>query len=131
MATLNTRRISWYLGALLFTLALGYSLFQAEAMLRGPSLTLLAPQNGAVVHEPFVTVRGTAEHAYSLHMGARPIQTREDGSFAEPFLLAEGYNHIPLVAEDRFGAKTETALEIMYEPASTVAVQNGEHMVKR
>lgn len=131
----HTIRFSWYTGALLFSLALGYGIFQAHDLLTGPSLTLLAPQNGAVVYEPFVVIEGYTKHATTLHMGARPILTREDGSFREPFLLAEGYNKIPLLAEDRFGTQKEASLEIVYDASAqgrnTGALPSSEHVVKK
>ncbi len=103
-----------------FLLVAGYAYYESRGILAGPSIAV----TGRVmeVHESFIKIEGKADRISSLSMNGNPISITEDGSFSEGFALAPGYNRITLTASDRYGKKTEKAIEVIYTPsASTTA----------
>jgi hypothetical protein len=45
----------------------------------------------------------------------RPLYTDIKGNFSEKLLLSPGYNIIKIVAEDKFGSKTEERVEVILQ----------------
>ena len=99
-----------------FLLIIGYAYFEAQGILFGPSISVLSKTTE--VHEPFITIQGTAERISSLSMNGKDIQVTEDGAFSEPYLLAEGYNRIVLEAKDKYGRSRAQVLEVVYTPST-------------
>ncbi|MDO8552957.1 MAG: hypothetical protein Q7S01_05580 [bacterium] len=105
---------------LFFVLVILYAYYEARGLLFGPSITV--PQEAAVVHERFITLRGNAERISELTMNGRPVTVTEGGQFEEPYLLNDGYNRIVLRAKDRYGRTSESVVEVTYEPTTNLAV---------
>lgn len=99
-----------------FLLVILYAYYEAQGLLYGPSINI--PQEVTTSHDPFVTIRGTAERVAELSMNAKPVPITEAGMFEEPYLLAVGYNRIVLQARDKYGRTRERVIEIIYQPAS-------------
>ncbi len=110
-----------------FAILIGYALYEARGALFGPTIDVIA--NSAEFHDPYVLIQGHAERISSLSMNGTQIRVTEDGQFAEPYLLAPGYNRIVLEAKDAYGRSTERVVEIMYgsasAPASSGAITGG------
>ena len=101
---------------LILTLTIiGYSLFQARNIIRGPLVEINSPQSGAVLSESFISILGTAKNISSISMNDRPIFIDEHGRFRETLLLSYGYNIITIKATDKFGRKTSETLELVYK----------------
>lgn len=111
-----------------FVIALGYGFFELRGMLYGPTLNV--PQGQTTVHDPFVTIAGTADRISSLSMNGAPITVTEGGSFSEHYLLTPGLNRITLDAVDKYGHKKERVITIVYVPAPgaapAIATSTGE-----
>ena len=97
-----------------FAAVLGYAYFEARGILYGPRIFI--PQQHTVVHDPFITIRGTAERIVALHLNGSAVSVTEDGTFEEPYLLVPGYNRITLEAFDRYKNTDKKILEIIYKP---------------
>lgn len=108
-------RITKIILALFFVLVALYAYYEARGILFGPSINV--PNEAAVVHDRFITVRGKAARIAQLTMNGKPVTVTEDGAFEEPYLLNDGYNRIVLRAEDRYGRTRESIIEVMYEPS--------------
>ncbi|MBI1957479.1 MAG: hypothetical protein HYS44_03435 [Candidatus Niyogibacteria bacterium] len=80
-----------------------YFVFRFRGFVIGPQITILEPEEGALLASPRVTVRGTGKDAARLELDGRPIYVDESGAFEEALLLAPGLNIIELKAEGRFG----------------------------
>jgi hypothetical protein len=100
---------------LFFLLLAGYALFEARGILIGPMITV--PEEAVTVSEPLTHIRGRAERITELRLNGKQIPVTESGEFDEPFLLAEGSNHLILEAKDQRGRTTEARLIIVYRPA--------------
>ncbi len=103
---------------LFFVLLVAYGLYEAQAMVLGPRITL--PQETLTLQSPYTLVRGTAEHIVEIRLNGVPISVTEDGVFEEPYVLSEGENRLLFEAHDKYGRKTEETVVIMYLPGATV-----------
>lgn len=92
-----------------------YSGFQAQKIIRGPVITLTSPLNGATYTTALIEVKGVAKNISELYLNDRPLYTDKSGNFGDALLLIPGYNIIKLNAKDKFGARTEKKIEIIYK----------------
>jgi hypothetical protein len=93
----------------------GYAFFQARNIISGPIIKIHAPLNGASFNNSLIKIKGIAKNISYISMNDRQIFTNENGEFGEKLLLSDGYNIITIKAEDRFGRKTESKLELIYK----------------
>lgn len=108
-------------GVLIVGIIVFYAYFQSRAIVAGPQITVLEPQNGATVTTSLVLVRGTAIHAKEITLQGRQILIDLDGRFAEHLLVSEGYNIIELTARDAQGKRVRKIIELVYRlPQSIV-----------
>jgi hypothetical protein len=98
---------------LLVIIIAGYSLFQAQKMIRGPIIDIYTPENGATYSQVLIEISGRARNISYLNLNDRPIFTDKNGYFTEKLLLSPGYNIIKLDARDKFKNYTEKKLEII------------------
>ncbi|MCX6712872.1 MAG: hypothetical protein NTY66_01545 [Candidatus Vogelbacteria bacterium] len=110
--SLNPKTVA---GLLLVILVIGYGLFEAYDLVRGPSLVILTPQNGALLRDPLVEVTGIAKRTAKIQISGRQIFAQSDGSFKEPLLLGSGYNIIEVKVEDQFGRRINKKIEVVLE----------------
>ncbi len=99
--------------SLLVLVIVGYSLFQAQKLIRGPIIDIYTPQNGATYNQTLIEIDGRARNAAYINLNDRPIFTDKNGYFSEKLLLSPGYNIIKLDARDKFKNYTEKRLEII------------------
>lgn len=95
-----------------FALLIAYALYEGWGMLYGPTIDI--PSETLTVYESKVLVKGRAERITELRLNGKTIAVTEDGQFEEPYVLAEGTNHLILEARDARGRETEKTLEILY-----------------
>lgn len=100
-------------------IALGYAIFEARGILIGPRIDV--PQGISEVHEAYILIQGRAERISSLSMDGQQIPVTESGDFAQPYLLAPGYNRIVLDAKDSYGRARQQVIQILYAPATSTA----------
>lgn len=99
--------------SLLAIIIVGYSLFQAQKLIRGPIIDVYTPQNGATYNQTLIEIEGRARNIAYLNLNDRAIFTDKNGYFKEKLLLSPGYNIIKLDARDKFKNYTEKRLEII------------------
>ena len=97
----------------LVLIIVGYSLFQAQKLLRGPIIDVYTPQNGATYNQTLIEIDGRARNVAYLNLDGRAIFTDKDGYFKEKILLSPGYNVIKLDAQDKFKTYKEKILEVI------------------
>ena len=94
---------------------LGYSIFQSQKIVHGPDITITSPISGSTTQESSVEIKGMAKNISEISLDDRPIYIDELGNFSEKLMLYPGYNIIKLKAQDKFGAKTEKTIELVYK----------------
>jgi len=100
--------------AVFVIIILGYSVFQAQKIIKGPQIAVSSPINGSLVAASSVSITGVAKNISDISLDGRPIFIDESGNFSEKLLLYPGYNVIKLKAQDKFGAVTEKNIELVY-----------------
>ncbi|TSC61865.1 MAG: Uncharacterized protein G01um101448_1016 [Parcubacteria group bacterium Gr01-1014_48] len=110
------------MGAIFLLLLLLFIFHQTRGLLTGVSILIESPENGALLHEPLLTVKGTAKKVAFISLNGRQIFTDENGLFEESLLLAPGYTIITLSAEDTFKRTVQKQIEVVYAPENTLPV---------
>ncbi|HXK39976.1 MAG TPA: hypothetical protein VJ837_04040 [Candidatus Paceibacterota bacterium] len=95
-------------------LVLGYALFEARGLLRGPVITIETPRPGETLTDPLARAVGRAENVSSITMNSRAIFISEKGRIDEPLALLPGYNEITFLGTDRFGKTVRVELMVLY-----------------
>lgn len=113
-------------GAALLIFLVFLVLRQTRDVREGGVLSITDPHDGAIVSEPFITIRGVAKKIAFMRLNGRQIWSDKNGLFEEPLLLAPGYTIITLSAQDVFERTREKQVGIVYIPAeetSTTSIQ--------
>ncbi|MFC1756722.1 hypothetical protein ACFLZC_00995 [Patescibacteria group bacterium] len=90
-----------------------YFFHQAKAFLLGPQLTIDFPEDGQVLGDAFISVRGKTLNTVLLMVDGKQILTDSFGSFSKSLILAEGYNIIELSAKDKFDREINKKLKVV------------------
>ncbi len=117
MITRNTtsKLIKTIIFLIIIVVIFGYIYFAFRDYISGPSLIISEPENGSIVHDPVVNIRGQALRIKEINLNNRPLLIDEEGNFTENLLLFPGYNIAVLTAIDKFGRTIEYKLELVYE----------------
>ena len=99
---------------LFFMLLVGYGIYEAQGILYGPLIDV--PSEAMTVSDPYTLVRGRAQRITELRLNGRQISVTEKGEFEEPYILAEGSNHLILDARDARGRTTRKIITVIYAP---------------
>ena len=99
------------------TLILGalYGLTEAWPLLAGPTLSVTAPLNTAVIPGGILTVEGRAVRAARLTLNGAPLLHDQDGSFSSTLTFPQGGSILTFEAADRFG-RTRTVTRSIFVP---------------
>ncbi len=97
---------------LLILIIVGYSLYTARNLIRGPVLTIYEPADGAIIATTTVILRGYAPNAKIITLNDQPILIDEQGNFGEIRLLEKGENVYKLFIKDRFNRENQKILRI-------------------
>lgn len=104
---------------LFIVILFGYSFFQVRNIILGPRIIITSPLPGQTYTHALVTVSGTAKNVNYLTLNDKQIYTDTDGNFTEKILIAPGLNTIKIYAENKFGKKTKTMLQIIMQSDGT------------
>lgn len=96
-------------------LIIGYGVFQAQKIIKGPQIAVRFPVNGQTVTQSDVDIAGIAKNISAITLNDRTIYIDESGNFSEKLMLYPGYNIIKLKAEDKFGSMVEKKIELVYQ----------------
>src|SRR3989344_5126509 len=92
---------------------LGYAYHRTGDLIRGPRVTIVAPENGAVLTEPLLRIAGRVDNAAALSINGRAVFTNERGEFDDEILVSRGYNVFEISAGDRFGRTAMEKIEVV------------------
>ncbi len=92
-----------------------YAYYQSLAVIEGPQILVLGPENGITSTTSLILIHGSVRNAKETSLQGRPIFIDLEGRFAEQLLLAEGYNIIELMAKDAQGREIKRILELVYQ----------------
>lgn len=92
-----------------------YGFYKAKGFLAGPDIIIEYPQNGQLVSQSYVTIKGKAVNIASLYVNGRQIFTDEEGRFESGLLLATGHNIIEVKASDKFNREIKKIIEVVYK----------------
>ncbi|HEY1037688.1 MAG TPA: hypothetical protein VGE62_03860 [Candidatus Paceibacterota bacterium] len=92
----------------------GYGIFQAQKIVKGPQLTVESPIQGSNSDTSLIDIKGNAKNISAITLNDRSIYTDESGAFSEKLMLYPGYNIIKLRVEDKFGSLVEKDIEVVY-----------------
>jgi len=106
---------SFFLVALL---AILYLSWQAFILQEPPPLTLDAPEENAILHEPYVDIHGTTLPNVSVSVNGRRAVVERDGTFAIRFDLSRGPTILSVEAERRYGSSKKIIRRVTYERES-------------
>ncbi len=115
MITRKQSHLALYTTLALMVIVGLYGLFQARHLIEGPIIVLETPQNGSMLTQSLVTIRGTARNTAKIALNGKDILPDLNGHFSEELLLSEGYNIITVEAYDQFGKRTHKTLEVIYQ----------------
>ena len=104
---------------LFFLLLLCYAIYEAQGIFFGPIIDV--PVDAITVTDPYTVIKGRAERIAELRLNGKTIPVSEKGEFEEPYLLAEGSNHLILDARDARGRTARKTIDIIYAPKSAPA----------
>ncbi len=104
MPTQNPKRILRRIGfILLFTLIIGYAIWQSRDLLFGIRLKVIGITDGESFHDSVVTISGTSYHAVKVTIQDSVVPVSEKGDYTGTIALLPGYNIVSVSATDRFG----------------------------
>ena len=109
----DSRIVTWSI-VIFFIILLGYALYEAQAMLWGPRITV--PSDTVIVREPFASIQGKAENIAELRLNGVPVSVTEEGLVDEPYSLSQGENRLVFDAHDNYGRTTQKVVQVMYIP---------------
>jgi len=112
---MNTRKVLVYVLSGLFILfVLTYAYSRSQTFLEGPSIEVTSPENGSVLDNPFVTIKGIAHNISRIKLSGKQIFVDQDGVFEEKLLVQQGHTIILFEAEDKFNRSVSETLEFFY-----------------
>lgn len=99
----------------IFIVFSGYFLFQLKNYLSGPKIFVNNLKEWNFTDNDFFEISGTGKNILNLSINGRKTFLNENGYFKENFILANGMNYIEILAEDKFGHKTEKTYYVIYQ----------------
>jgi hypothetical protein len=112
-------------------IVVGYSLFSARHIIKGPTIVIETPQNGEQTKSNFVEIKGKSQNLNYITLNDRQIFIDDEGNFKEKLILYEGENTLKLYGKDKFGRETTKYLQIVApkEEAPVLTLKNDEKKV--
>lgn len=101
-----------------------YVWHQAAYLSASPQLDISMPSDHAVVREPSVTVSGLSDPTASVLVNGTPAVVESSGVFSLTLNIPRGMTKLVVVAERRYGGRSESVRYITYEPEYAPAILN-------
>ena len=92
---------------------IGYSLFSARHIIKGPTIVIETPENGELTKNNFVEIKGKSENINYITLNDRQIYIDDEGNFKEKLILYEGENTLKLYGKDKFGREVTKYLQVV------------------
>jgi len=94
-------------------IVVGYSLFSSRHIIKGPTIVVESPQNGELIKDNFVEIKGKSENLNYITLNDRQIYIDDEGNFIEKLILYEGENTLKLYGKDKFGRETTKYIQVV------------------
>jgi bacillopeptidase F len=94
-------------------IVIGYSLFSARHIIKGPTIVIETPQNGELTKNNFVEIKGKSENLNYITLNDRQIFIDDEGNFKEKLILYDGENTLKLYGKDKFGRETTKYIQVV------------------
>lgn len=91
----------------------GYSLFSARHIIKGPTIVIESPQNGELLKNNFLELKGRSENLNYITLNDRQIFIDDEGNFKEKLILYEGENTLKFYGKDKFGRETTKYIQVV------------------
>ncbi len=92
---------------------IAYGLWEARALIDGPSLSLSSPTQGAVSGNGFVTVSGDVARVSALAINGLPVLPDTNGYFTKTFVFPKGEDILHITVVDQFGRSVTKTRDII------------------
>ncbi len=89
-----------------------YGLFEARRLIKGPSIVIESPKNGAATSSSAIIISGNAQNISFLTINDKPAFTDESGHFSLLVSPTPGYTVFTVAATDRFGRHSTQSVAI-------------------
>jgi len=106
-------------GAIVLTVSL-YLGGQIKHTLEPPLLTLLSPDDGQIIYESGIAIRGYTEPEVKILINGETIVSDEYGNFSENVTLNPGINAVTIRAEKKHGKATEEVRHIIFKQTKSL-----------
>lgn len=93
--------------------AMAYGLWEARAIIEGPSLSLSSPTQGAVSGNGFVTVSGDVARINALAINGLAVLPDANGHFTKTFVFPRGEDILQVTVTDQFGRSVTKRRDII------------------
>jgi len=104
----------------LFLVAIGYAAYQLSGLFRQPVLIVLVPTDNSTVNSALLTLKLKRNDLITrILVDRNEVELTEKDTIETQLLLAEGYNIITIIGEDRFGRIINEKVHLVYKPAKT------------
>lgn len=98
---------------LIAIIVIGYSIFSARHIIKGPTIVVASPLNGELTASNFVEIKGQSENLNYISLNDRQIFVDDSGKFKEKLLLYTGENVIKLYGKDKFGRENTQYIRVV------------------
>jgi hypothetical protein len=113
MTTNSKTTIKIFCSIFIGIIIVGYSLFSARHIIKGPTIVIETPQNGELIKDNFVEIKGKSQNLNYISLNDRQIFIDDAGNFKEKLILYEGENTLKLYGKDKFGREITKYIQVV------------------
>lgn len=93
--------------------AIVYGVWEARALIDGPSLSLSSPAQGAISGNGFITVSGDVARVNALAINGLTVLPNANGHFTKIFVFPRGEDILQVTVTDQFGRSVTKTRDII------------------
>ncbi|MDD5438078.1 MAG: helix-turn-helix domain-containing protein [Patescibacteria group bacterium] len=105
-----------------------YVWHQASYLSARPPLEIISPADHSVIRDPSVNVNGMTDPTASVLVNGTPAVVESSGRFGLTLNIPRGMTKLSIVAERRYGGRSEATRYITYEPEYAPAILNQQDL---
>ena len=113
MTTNSKTALKVFCSIFIGVIIVGYSLFSARHIIKGPTIVVDSPINGELTKNNFVEIKGKSENINYISLNDRQIFIDDAGNFKEKLILYEGENTLKLYGKDKFGRDITKYIQVV------------------
>ena len=113
LTTSSKIALRFFFSIFIGVVVVGYSLFSARHIIKGPDIVVETPVNGEVVKDNFIEIKGKSENLNLITLNDRQIFIDDQGNFKEKLLLYSGENILKVYGKDKFGREKTQYIRVI------------------